>query len=229
MKRPLFYLKDVKKVYKMGDVEVPALKGINLTIEKGEFVAIIGHSGSGKSTLLSIMGCLDKPTEGKFFLDGEDVLKVSDNRLAIIRNQKIGFVFQQFNLLPRMTALENVEAPCIYAGIKRSERIKRAKELLERVGLEKERFYHYSNQLSGGQRQKVAIARALMNNPDIILADEPTGSLDTHSGDELMKIFVQLNEEKRAIILVTHEKYIADFARRIIHLKDGLIEGQNGA
>ena len=229
MKYPLFYLKNIKKVYKMGEVEVPALRGINLTIKKGEFVAIIGHSGSGKSTLLSIMGCLDRPTEGSFFLDGEDVLKVSDNRLATIRNQKIGFVFQQFNLLPRMTALENVETPCIYAGISRKERLKKAREALGKVGLEKERFYHYPNQLSGGQRQKVAIARALMNNPDIILADEPTGSLDTHSGDELMRIFMQLNEEKRAIILVTHEKYIADFTQRTIRLSDGLIESKNGS
>jgi len=224
MKKILFGIKNVKKIYKMGEVSVPALRGISLKVERGEFIAITGPSGSGKSTLMHILGCLDKPTEGIFYFDGKNILEASEDNLAEIRNKKIGFVFQQFNLLGGMNALENVETPCIYAGVKKDKRIKRAKELLNKVGLEEERFSHHPNRLSGGQRQKVAIARALINNPALLLADEPTGSLDTVSGDEIIKIFQNLNKEGKTIILVTHESYIAHHARRIIHLKDGLIE-----
>jgi len=225
----------------MGEVEVPAIRGISLEIEKGEFIAIIGPSGSGKSTLMHILGCLDKPTKGIFYLDEEDILKTSENRLAAIRNNKIGFVFQQFNLLARRSALENVETPCLYAGKSRRERIRRARESLAKVGLEEKRFSHHPNQLSGGQRQRVAIARnqlsggqrqrvaiarALINDPDIIFADEPTGALDTRSGDEILEIFQQLNKEGRTLILVTHERYVAQYAQRIIHVKDGKIDSE---
>lgn len=210
----------------MGEVEVPAVRGISMKIKKGEFIAIIGPSGSGKSTLMHILGCLDKPTKGIFYLDEEDILKASENRLADIRNDKIGFVFQQFNLLARRSALENVETPSLYAGKSRGERIRKARESLAKVGLEEKRFSHHPNQLSGGQRQRVAIARALINDPDIIFADEPTGSLDTRSGDEILEIFQQLNKEGRTVILVTHEKYVAQYANRIVHLKDGQIDSE---
>lgn len=223
MEKTLFVLKNVRKIYKVGEVEVPALRDVSLKVKEGEFVAVVGRSGSGKSTLLHIMGCLDKPTQGSFYLEDEDILRASENRLAVIRNRKIGFVFQQFNLLSRMTALGNVETPCIYAGMRRRGRIEKAREALRKVGLEEERFFHYSNQLSGGQRQKVAIARALINDPAIVLADEPTGSLDTRSGDEILTIFQRLNEEGKTIILITHERYVAQFARRTVHLKDGRI------
>jgi len=219
----LIKVEDLKKVYTMGDVEVHALRGVSFSIEKQEFVSIMGQSGSGKSTLMDILGCLSKPTSGKYFLEGVEVSTMSDNRLAEIRNKKIGFVFQSFNLLPRTTALHNVELPMIYSGISRRERKKRAISALEAVGLG-HRIHHKSNELSGGQIQRVAIARALVNNPSMIFADEPTGNLDTKSGEEIMGIFERLNNEGNSIIMVTHELNIAQYAKRIIHIKDGLIE-----
>jgi len=220
----LIQVQDIKKVYKLGkNVEVNALKGITFDVQKGEFVAIMGPSGSGKSTLMDILGCLSKPSDGNYWLEEQDVSSLSDNRLAEIRNKKVGFVFQSFNLLPRTTALHNVELPLIYSGVSRRQRKKRAFEALESVGLA-ERVNHKSNELSGGQIQRVAIARALVNNPSIIFADEPTGNLDTKSGKEIMDIFERLNSDGNTIIMVTHERYIAQHAHRIIHLKDGLIE-----
>lgn len=219
----LIRVENLTKIYKMGNVEVHALRGVSFSVERQEFVSIMGKSGSGKSTLMDILGCLSKPTSGKYYLEGIDVSTMSDNQLAEIRNKKIGFVFQSFNLLPRTTALHNVELPMIYSGISRKERRRRAIEALEAVGLG-DRIYHKSNELSGGQIQRVAIARALVNNPSIIFADEPTGNLDTKSGEEIMKIFEKLNEQGNSIIMVTHEKNIAEHAHRIIHLRDGLIE-----
>jgi putative ABC transport system ATP-binding protein len=207
----------------MGDVEVQALRGISFSIGTQEFVSIMGQSGSGKSTLMDILGCLSKPTSGKYFLDGIEVSTMSDNQLADIRNKKIGFVFQSFNLLPRTTALHNVELPMIYSGIGRRERKRRANAALDAVGLAN-RIHHKSNELSGGQIQRVAIARALVNEPSIIFADEPTGNLDTRSGEEIMAIFDKLNHEGNSIIMVTHERNIAEHAKRIIYLKDGIIE-----
>ena len=215
-------IQDLSKVYSMGDIEVNALIDINLRIGKGEFISVMGPSGSGKSTLMNILGCLDKPTRGKFFLDGEDVSGLDDDALAGIRNKKIGFVFQSFNLLPRMTALHNVELPMIYSGIRREKRIKMAMKALEKVNLS-DRIYHQPNELSGGQRQRVAIARTLVNNPSIILADEPTGNLDSKSGEEIMEIFKLLNEEGVTILLVTHEKNIAEYSNRIVTFRDGRI------
>lgn len=219
----LIQIENLTKVYKMGDVEVNALRGISFNIERQEFVSIMGPSGSGKSTLMDILGCLSKPTDGKYILDGQDVSRLSDNQLAGIRNKKIGFVFQAFNLLPRTTALHNVELPLIYSSVGRRERRRRARASLEAVGLA-DRIHHKSNELSGGQIQRVAIARALVNDPSIIFADEPTGNLDTKSGEEVMIIFDRLNEEGNTIIMVTHERYIAEHANRIIHIKDGVIE-----
>jgi putative ABC transport system ATP-binding protein len=219
----LINVHDIKKTYKMGNVEVNALKGVAFNVEKGEFIAIMGPSGSGKSTLMDILGCLSKPTSGSYKLENEDVGNLSDNRLAEIRNRKIGFVFQSFNLLSRTTALHNVELPLIYNGLSRKERRTRALSALESVGLA-DRVNHKSNELSGGQIQRVAIARALVNNPSIIFADEPTGNLDTKSGEEIMAIFDRLKEQGNTIIMVTHERQIAEHAGRIIHLKDGLIE-----
>jgi len=216
-------IKKITKVYKMGEVLVNALRGVSFHIDKGQFVAIMGPSGSGKSTLMHIIGCLDHPTEGSFIMDGEDISKVNDNKLAEIRNKKIGFVFQQFNLLARTTILYNVEVPLIYAGVNSKKRKKLAEQALENVGLSN-RLKHRPNEISGGEIQRAAIARALVNNPLIILADEPTGNLDSKNGEEIMKIFNKLHQEGHTIIMVTHELEVAKYAQRIIHLHDGLIE-----
>lgn len=216
-------LSDVSKIYHLGGETVYALAGLSLTIRPGEFTAIMGPSGSGKSTLMNILGCLDRPTNGSYMLDGQEVAKLDDDQLATTRNKKIGFVFQSFNLLPRMSTLQNVALPMVYAGVAKEERIQRAQQVLRMVGLE-DRMHHQPNELSGGQRQRVAIARALVNDPTIIMADEPTGNLDTKSGDEVMAIFSELNSQGRTIILVTHEPEIAQYAQRIVHVRDGLIE-----
>lgn len=215
-------LVDVRKTYQMGESTVHALAGVSLVIEKGEFTAIMGPSGSGKSTLMNILGCLDRPSAGSYKLDGEEVATFSDDQLAATRNQKIGFVFQNFNLLPRMTAEQNVELPLIYSGIEKTKRVAMAQQALRLVGLEN-RLHHKPNELSGGQRQRVAIARALVNSPTIIMADEPTGNLDTKSGDEIMQTFIKLNQEGKTVLLVTHEPDIAACAARVIQVRDGLI------
>lgn len=216
-------VENLVKVYKFGEIELTVLDNISVTIEKGEFVCIMGPSGSGKSTFMNIIGCLDTPTSGKYYLDGVDVSTLTPEELAEVRNKKIGFVFQQFNLLPRATALENVELPLIYAGVPTNERRERAEESLRRVGLG-ERINHYPRQLSGGQQQRVAIARALVNNPSIILADEPTGNLDSKSSMEIMEILKKLNEEQGlTTIIVTHEPDIASFGKRQIKFLDGKI------
>lgn len=222
-------LNNVKKVYKTGSLEVPVLHGIDLAIEDGESVAIMGPSGSGKSTLMNVIGLLDTPTSGEIFFHDEEVSKASEATLTKLRNQHIGFVFQQFHLLPRFSALKNVEAPLIYAGIPKRERLKLAKEMLEKVGLG-DRMDHLPNQLSGGQKQRVAIARALVNNPKMILADEPTGALDSKTSEQIMELLVQLNNEGKTIIMVTHEEEIAKYTKRIITLRDGVIveERRNG-
>lgn len=218
----MFEAVDVKKVYRMGHEAVHALRGVSFVVNDGDFVSIMGPSGSGKSTLMHLIGCLDRPTSGKIHFDEVDVAKASDNRLAEIRNQKIGFVFQQFNLLPRLTALQNVEVPMQYAGISRRERRERATAALEAVGLA-DRMGHKPNELSGGQRQRVAIARALVNRPSIILADEPTGALDSKTSVEIMRLFQDLNDAGNTVIVVTHEREVAVHARRIIHIRDGEI------
>ena len=215
-------IRNITKTYHMGDIEVKALRGVSFTAEKGEFIAVMGASGSGKSTMMDIMGCLASPSSGEYYLEDEEVSNLSDNRLAEIRNRKIGFVFQSFNLLPRTTALHNVELPLIYGGTSRKERRKKAFESLEAVGLA-DRIDHKSNELSGGQIQRVAIARALVNNPSLIFADEPTGNLDTKSSGEIMSIFERLNEEGSTLVMVTHEPEIAQHAQRVIQLRDGLI------
>jgi putative ABC transport system ATP-binding protein len=215
--------RDIQKEYRMGTQTVHALRGVSFEIKKNEYVAIMGPSGSGKSTMMNVIGCLDTPSRGDYILNGHDVKKLSDNQLAEVRNREIGFVFQTFNLLPRSSALANVELPLIYAGMSSRERRKRAIEVIEKVGLG-DRMDHKPNELSGGQRQRVAIARALVNNPSILLADEPTGNLDTKTGNEIMELFEDLYKAGNTIILVTHEEDIAAHARRIIRLRDGLLE-----
>jgi len=213
---------DVKRTYFMGKVEVNALSGINLKVGKGEFVSIMGPSGCGKSTLMHIVGCLDRPTSGHVLLDEVDVDELDDNNLADIRNKKVGFVFQTFNLLPKLNAIENVELPLIYAGVSFEQRRKKAAELLEIVGL-KDRMFHKPTELSGGQSQRVAIARSLANDPSIILADEPTGNLDSKSGEEIIRLFQELNSRGITLIIVTHDQEIASHSKRIVRLKDGLV------
>ena len=213
---------NINKTYKNGSLELQVLKNISFKVDKGEFLAIMGSSGSGKSTMMNILGCLDNQYEGRYILDGIDISKSNENELSEIRNKKIGFIFQSFNLLPRLTALENVELPLVYSSIPKEERHKRANELLEMVGL-KERIYHRPNELSGGQRQRVAIARALANNPSIILADEPTGNLDSKSEEEIIEILQKLNKMGKTIVIVTHEPSIGEIAERKIVFKDGEI------
>ncbi|MCX8130108.1 MAG: ABC transporter ATP-binding protein [Clostridia bacterium] len=215
-------MQDLGKIYKNGKIEVEALKKVNLSISKGEFVSIMGPSGSGKSTLMNIVGCLDRSTSGSYELDGVNISGLNDVELAKIRNLKIGFVFQSFNLLPRITALHNVELPMIYAGVHAKERRKRAMEALDRVGL-LQRMQHKPNEMSGGQKQRVAIARSLVNNPAIILADEPTGNLDSASGEEIMAVFQELNREGVTIVLVTHEPDIAEHTKRVVKFRDGML------
>ncbi len=216
----LIEMRGIKKNYEMGRTEVHALRGIDLEVKAGEFIAIVGQSGSGKSTLMNLIGCLDRPSEGEYYLDGNKVDEMGDDDLARIRNKKIGFVFQTFNLLPRTNCLHNVELPLLYSSVSRKDRERRALEMLERVGLG-ERVRHNPNELSGGERQRVAIARALVNDPAIVLADEPTGNLDSKTGSEILDIFSDLNADGKTIVLVTHEKYIADYSRRVVSLRDG--------
>ncbi|MCS3800045.1 ABC transporter ATP-binding protein [Niastella sp. OAS944] len=219
----IIHLEDIRKSYFMGKQELQVLKGINLDIHTNEYVALMGPSGSGKSTLMNILGCLDSPSAGRYVLNGQDVSKMADDNLADVRNKEIGFVFQQFNLLPRLTALENVALPLVYAGVGRKQRTEMAMEVIQKVGLE-ERSHHKPNELSGGQCQRVAIARALVNNPSLILADEPTGNLDTKTSKEIMDIFTQIQEAGNTVVLVTHEEDIANYAKRVVRLRDGLIE-----
>lgn len=226
---------NLSKTYLMGDHRVDALKDVSLDVSNGEFLVIMGPSGSGKSTLMHILGCLDHPTSGELAIDNEDISRVSSNRLAELRNRKIGFVFQQFNLLPRTSALNNVELPLLYSGVSSSERRLRAEESLERVGLG-ERLSHLPSQLSGGEQQRVAIARALINNPQLLMADEPTGNLDTRSGAEVLDILKDLNRKGISLVMVTHERHVAEHGDRIIHLRDGeivgdenLIDGKDGS
>lgn len=219
----MIQLASIKKSYSLGNEDVLVLNGIDLKINRGEFISIMGPSGSGKSTLMNIIGFLDRPTEGTYFLNGKEVLQYKEHELAKIRNRAIGFVFQQFNLLPRLNALKNVELPMIYAGVKKKEREERAKEALEKVGLA-DRMLHLPNELSGGQKQRVAIARAIVNKPDLILADEPTGALDTKTSEQIMELFTMLNKEDgTTVIVVTHEEEVASYANRLILLRDGYI------
>jgi putative ABC transport system ATP-binding protein len=214
---------DLWKTYLMGDQEIHAVSGVDIEIHRGEYVAIMGPSGSGKSTLMNLIGCLDTPTRGQYYINGRLVSEMNDDELARIRNKEIGFVFQTFNLLPRATALHNVELPLIYAGVTAEDRIERSKRALQQVDLEA-RMYHKPNELSGGQRQRVAVARALVNDPSILLADEPTGNLDTATGNEIMALFERLHEQGNTIVLVTHELDIAMHAWRVIHIRDGKVE-----
>ena len=219
----IIQLQSIRKNYYLGKQVIEVLKGISLTIQKGEYVALMGPSGSGKSTLMNILGCLDTPTAGNYILNGQDVSKMVDNQLAEVRNKEIGFVFQQFNLLPRLTAAENVALPLVYAGISKKQRMERAMAVLEKVNLA-DRSHHKPNEMSGGQNQRVAIARALVNDPSIILADEPTGNLDTKTSHEIMDIFGKIHGAGNTVVLVTHEEDIANHAHRIIRLRDGVIE-----
>ncbi|WP_126245130.1 ABC transporter ATP-binding protein [Chitinophaga rhizosphaerae] len=223
MTQSVIHLEGIRKSYFIGKNELPVLKGVSLDIGRNEYVALMGPSGSGKSTLMNILGALDTPTAGSYILSGHDVSRMEDNELARIRNQEIGFVFQQFNLMPRLTALENVAVPLIYAGISKREREDKARAMLEKVGLG-DRYKHKPNELSGGQCQRVAIARALVNDPSLILADEPTGNLDTKTSIEIMDIFGKIHAGGNTVVLVTHEEDIAEHARRIIRLRDGLVE-----
>ena len=220
---PLIETRDLWKTYQMGDETIHALKGVSIAIERGEYVAIMGPSGSGKSTLMNLIGCLDTPSKGTYLLNNKEVSQMNDNELARIRNEEIGFVFQTFNLLPRATALHNVELPLVYAGIGKADRIAQAKAAIEKVELT-HRMSHKPNELSGGQRQRVAIARALVNNPSILLADEPTGNLDSKTGVEIMGLFARLHQGGNTIILVTHEPDIAAYAHRVIAIRDGQVE-----
>jgi putative ABC transport system ATP-binding protein len=224
--QPIIEIRELTKIYQMGTTEVRALGGVDLDIHRNEYVAIMGPSGSGKSTLLNILGCLDVPTAGRYVLNGQLASDMDDDELARIRNEEIGFVFQTFNLLPRSNALGNVELPLVYSNIPSSERRERAERALEAVSLT-ERMHHRPNELSGGQRQRVAVARALVNDPAIILADEPTGALDTRTGEEIMELFHHLHDQGNTIILVTHEEHIAQHSRRIVRFRDGLIESDN--
>ncbi|AOK92761.1 ABC transporter ATP-binding protein [Paenibacillus polymyxa] len=223
LNKSVIEIKELKKIYEVGGQEIQALRGVDLSISEGEFVAIMGPSGSGKSTMMNVIGCLDHPDTGKYYLDGYSILDARENELSEIRNQKLGFVFQKFYLLPRTTALANVELPMMYAGIPAKERRERAVEALRSVGLA-ERMYNKPNELSGGQQQRVSIARALVNNPVILLADEPTGALDTKTSVEIMELFQGLNEQGKTIVLVTHELEIAEYAKRLISFRDGNIE-----
>lgn len=223
MAQEIITLSNIRKTYDLGRVKIEVLKGIDAVINKNEYVAIMGPSGSGKSTLMNILGCLDKPTLGKYILNGTDVSKMNDDELAEVRNKEIGFVFQTFNLLARLSGVENVALPLIYAGFKKSERIKRAEEILKAVNLG-HRMNHKPNELSGGERQRVAVARALVNNPSIILADEPTGNLDTKTSYEIMELFEEIHKKGNTVIIVTHEEDIARYAHRIIRIRDGKIE-----
>lgn len=223
MQTAIIQLENIEKSYFMGNHTIPVLKGISLAIQRNEYVALMGPSGSGKSTLMNILGCLDSPTGGKYVLNGQDVSKMSDDELAQVRNNEIGFVFQQFNLLPRLTAVENVALPLVYAGISKKDRIQRALEALRKVGLA-DRSHHKSNELSGGQIQRVAIARALVNNPSLLLADEPTGNLDSKTSIEVMDLFSQIHAAGNTVVLVTHEEDIAAYAHRVVRLRDGLVE-----
>lgn len=219
-------VKDLRKTYVMGSETIDALRSVSLQIKRNEFVALMGPSGSGKSTLMNLIGCLDSPTSGEYFLNGINVSGMGDAELAEVRNKQIGFVFQTFNLLPRMSALENVALPLIYAGYNKSDRLEKARQVMSDVGLES-RMYHKPNELSGGQRQRVAIARALINDPALILADEPTGNLDTRTSEEIINIFKDLHSKGNTILLVTHEPDIAAHARRIVRLRDGLVESDS--
>lgn len=223
LNKSVIEIKELKKIYEVGGQEIQALRGVDLSISEGEFVAIMGPSGSGKSTMMNVIGCLDHPDTGKYYLNGYSILDARENELSEIRNQKLGFVFQKFYLLPRTTALANVELPMMYAGIPAKERRERAVEALRSVGLA-ERMYNKPNELSGGQQQRVSIARALVNNPVILLADEPTGALDTKTSVEIMELFQGLNEQGKTIVLVTHELEIAEYAKRLISFRDGNIE-----